>query len=152
LHPEQGAVLFEPGIVVDPLGHPHAVFADGPADGVDPWVDPVDIVHVWHDGTAWQREVIASRVISPGDATEVVRFDLGPDGTLHASWQTQTSSQHPIEVASRVDGVWVISDATAALPAGCASGGQPGASADCINHFVVGDAGGSPHLIVVSWD
>jgi hypothetical protein len=152
LQPVEGAVLFLPGVVMDRAGHPHAVLADGPEGPVHPWQDPVDIVHVWHDGAAWQRELIARRVISPGDATQIVRFDMGPDGTLHASWQTQTSSSYPIEVASRTDAGWTISDATAALPAGCANGGQPGSVARCVNHFVVGDAHGAAHLVVVGWD
>jgi hypothetical protein len=136
---------------MDALGHPHAVYADGRPAGAS-WTDPVDIVHAWHDGTAWQRETIARRAISPGYASQIVRFDMGPEGTLHAAWQALTETQYPTEVASRRGGVWKLSDATAALPAGCGAGGVPGAVAQCLNHWVVGDASGNPHLVVVNWD
>ena len=140
LRPVTGARAFGPGIVVDADGHAHVVYADGPAD----WTNPISIVHAWHDGASWQTEEIARRVLSPGDATQVLRFDLGPDGTLHASWQAGPDPSRGLEVARRVGGSWQLENVSLAL-------GAP-YLVRWVDHFLAGDDAGEPHLAVVQWD
>jgi len=101
-------------------------------------------VHAWYDGASWKTEEIARRVLSPGDATQVLRFDLGPDGTLHASWQAGPDPSKGLEVAKRVGGSWQLENVSLAL-------GAP-YQVRWVDHFLAGDDAGEPHLAVVQWD
>jgi len=133
-----GSKAWMPGVLVDGNGWPHAVFARGPASRTL----PVPIVHAWHDGTAWREEEIARRVISDGDGTELVRFTIGSDGTLHASWQCGPDPSLGLEVATRdPSGAWQVENLSAVLGA-----------YRWKNHFLAGDGGGAPHLVTADWD
>lgn len=121
-----GTSLSRPGVVLDLAGQPHAVYA------VPITATPTStaIVHTWHDGQSWRTEEIARR-----DVISRVRFDVGIDGTLHASWDSPAS----LETAKLVNGGWTIDDVGAALGADF----QPGWA----NHFLAGDETGAAHIV-----
>jgi hypothetical protein len=123
------ASLFRPGVVLDAAGHPHAVHAEA-VTGPPP---SVAIVHTWHDGQSWQTEEIART-----EPVQRVRFDIGIDGTMHASWSSPTS----LEVASLVGGTWTVENVAAALGADF----QP----DWANHFLAGDGTGGAQMVVIA--
>jgi hypothetical protein len=119
-----------PGIVLDAAGHPHAVYAE-PVAGAS---GTTAILHVWHDGAAWQREEIARRAFQPR-----ARVEIGPGGTLYASWGAGAA----LELATRANGAWTIED----LAAGVASSLHPLFGFGF--HYLSGDTDGFPHVVVV---
>jgi hypothetical protein len=101
--------VLEPGTLVDRLGHPHAAYA---------WRDPallsgpMELRHVWHDGTAWREEAAASRVLN-FSASRDPRFALAGDGTPHLFWSSyDTGGQGILEYAVKEGGTWVIQTIT----------------------------------------
>jgi hypothetical protein len=126
------ATVLRPGVVLDSEGNPHSVYTE-PIPGM---TGSAAIVHVWHDGEAWQREEIARRPFLPRS-----RVDIGLDGTLHASWNSRSA----LETAKRVGGSWQIEDVAAAL------GSTRPVYGGFANHFLAGDESGNAHLFVTDF-
>ena len=95
-----------PGVRFDPDGHPHAVVVrpvgGGPA-----------LIHAWFDGLAWSEEQV---VAAPIDDPTTVRFEVGPDGALHAAWSVAATGA--AGYARRGPGGWAVTDLAPTWPAG----------------------------------
>jgi hypothetical protein len=127
-------------VALDANGRPHAVYAELTST---PPQTKAAIVHVWNDGRGWQREQLATRPSTPINASPDIAFDLGLDGTLHAAW----FGPHPalpgaLEVASLVNGAWVLEDVAQALGAAF--------NQTWTQLVMAGDETGAPHLILTT--
>jgi hypothetical protein len=100
-----GSLFADPGILLDAAGRPHVVYARATSSTTSS--PPSDIVHEWHDGTSWQREVVAQRTLASSSAGAALSFALAPDGTPVIAW-VLWSTLGDLEAAHRVDGAWVI--------------------------------------------
>jgi hypothetical protein len=118
-----GSVGYRPGVVTDAGGHPHTLYVAGPASRA--LVDPV--VHAWHDGSAWRTEELGL-----GASYVPVRFDVGVEGTLHASWR---SGQGALIVGALIAGSWQFES----VPVTTANGAGDQLS---------GDDAGVPHVLL----
>jgi hypothetical protein len=92
------------------------------------------VTHAWHDGSAWQTELIATRTTVSASRTlteDSVAFDIGVDGTLFAVWYKDSQT---IEVASKTPAqAWILQTAPAAPYSGRLA--------------ISGDERGTPHLV-----
>ena len=107
-----GSLLAEPGLLLDADGHPHVVFLRALPNGTTSF--PSDLVHAWHDGTAWRQEVLAQRTVASSSASVGAHFILGPDGWPWVAWRNAGFDLAP-EWAERVAGTWVVAPVTTAL-------------------------------------
>src|SRR5438105_5069576 len=123
-------------VAVDTDGQPHALYVDVPTprDG-----NPIPIVHTWFDGLSWQAEAIGREFT----AQHLTAFDIGPEGTLHASWLAPSRNGAVAGgVATRTTGCWQIDQTINDLPA-IASSHWDGV-------LLAGDETGAPHLLLYS--
>jgi len=75
--PTGSGLVNDGGLALDDAGRPHAVLLFAPPDG------PVRYEHVWREGSAWRREVVASLGLVGRPAVAVVEgrlLALGSDG------------------------------------------------------------------------
>jgi hypothetical protein len=104
------------GVLLDPQGRPHLVYAEG-----DPsTVEPLPIVHTWREGGQWQREVITSRTFSMTGyaASSGFRAAIDADGHLHVVWCAGADRAQGLEYATNAGGTWAVESMSAALPIG----------------------------------
>ncbi|HWE25549.1 MAG TPA: hypothetical protein VG496_16555 [Myxococcales bacterium] len=121
--------------LIDAAGHPHTAYYDW--DGNPGVVAPV--IHLWHDGSRWQREEIARRtfVTALGDGPNEIAFDIGLDGTLFAAWAGAAG----IELARSIGGAaWQVEVVTAATT-----------NVSYGELLVSGDESGIPHVIYLAF-
>jgi hypothetical protein len=145
-----GSAVFAPGAPADPLvlqipagvrcridssGRSHVIWFQPPATqgGLG------QVMHSWHDGTAWNTEAIASHpsVSAFGQSLQdgSVAFDIGVDGTIFGAWYVSAGS---IELATLTSGQpWSLQ----AIPASPEAGFV----------LVSGDESGVPHLITLAF-
>ena len=97
-----------PAVAFDPSGLAHGVVLR-PVAG-DP---PVALVHVWHDGVAWNEEEIARRAL---DDPSSVRFALDAAGAVHAAWSTGAGASRA-EYAHLEGATWMVEDLSPLVPA-----------------------------------
>jgi len=69
-HPTAGPIFQPGGLFADGAGHPHTVYLDD-----YPEQATTQIVHEWHDGSAWRTETI--------DATSLLQAAVTSDATVH---------------------------------------------------------------------
>lgn len=120
---------------LDPQGHPHFVYLAYDPDA--PLIE--DLVHVWFDGQAWQREVMA-KADDPDDSYDYV---LDASGIPHALMNTKLQqapsnrSMSSLRYVHKVGNSWV-SDAFGTVdPAG-----------DYLGDFrICLDDAGAPHVL-----
>lgn len=76
--------IAEPGVALDAAGAPHTVYLRF-ADGAGP---PIEVVHAWWDGGAWQTEVVARDDVAAWSSAEVqARFGLDGSGGLQVLYR-----------------------------------------------------------------
>lgn len=96
---------------------------------------PGSVTHAWHDGSAWQTELIATRTtVSANGRTldeDSIAFDIGVDGTLFAAWYRDSQT---IEIASKtLAQAWILQTAPTSPYSGRLA--------------ISGDETGTPHLV-----
>lgn len=111
--PVQGPGRFvSPGVALDAAGHPHALYLKDGGGTVTP--GPMIVTHLWHDGTQWQEEVIATRTFWNGNVRYPAEYAMAPSGALHLLWMTtqvvdQVTTPR-LEYATNASGSWVVGD------------------------------------------
>lgn len=104
-----GDRIAAPGPVLDGAGHPHLVYLEDLPNGTTSF--PSDLIHAWHDGAAWQQEVIARRSVdSDGNAQVQVFLALDAGGAPHVAWKNQ-DRVFP-EHAARTAAGWTVETLT----------------------------------------
>lgn len=125
------AYLLAWNLVVDSIGHPHALLEEASAASAGTY----ELVHAWHDGLAWKTEVLNT----PSKRSRP-RLAVGPDGSLFAAW-TSGSWSDQLEVARFGALGWER------LP-------SPSRHVDTLYDpakawgFLAGDAAGEPHVVI----
>lgn len=107
-----GDRIAAPGPVLDAAGHPHLVYLEDLPNGTTSY--PSDLIHAWHDGAAWQQEVIARRTVdSDGNGQVQVFLALDTGGTPHVAWKNweRTFPEH----ATRTAAGWTVESLTSSL-------------------------------------
>ena len=107
-----GSLVAEPGLLMDAAGHPHAVFLKALPNGTTSF--PSDLVHAWHDGSAWQQETLARRTVASSSASVGASFVLGPEGWPCVAWRNAGYDLAP-EWAEKVAGAWVVQPVASTL-------------------------------------
>ena len=107
-----GSLLAEPGLLLDPADHPHAVILKALPNGTSSF--PSDLVHLWHDGSAWRQETLARRTVASSSASVGAEFALGPDGLPRVVWRNAGYDLAP-EWAEMVGGLWAVAPVTTVL-------------------------------------
>ena len=49
---------------------------------------PLIVTHLWHDGTGWQEEAVATRTFWNGNVRYPAEFTVDAGGKLHILWRT----------------------------------------------------------------
>lgn len=129
VHVSSGGSLAYPGLALDPLRLPHAVYAAAP--GVPFYTPSKQVVHAWFDGQAWRSEDLGA-TRSPRDVE--VGFDVAPDGTVLACWLADATE---LRVARRSPGGWSFESVPLPNPM-------------TWTPLVAGDASGGVHVVVPS--